>query len=168
MGSLSERHRVQELDALRDSGPDSLTALTARLDRGQGLAIITEGLLSYLGREDVDDMWRRFALELARFRSGRYLADIGLGGGGMSGPYVKVFMVGLSAFVRGRVNLHFPRAADAAAVLERAGFAHAEVRPAADIVSFEDPDNAGVRAAHLAEAVAQSASSSRNGSDSSP
>jgi O-methyltransferase involved in polyketide biosynthesis len=168
MGSLSERHRVKELDALRDSGPGSLAALTETLERGQGLAIITEGLLSYLGREDVEDMWRRFALELARFRSGRYLADIGLGGGGMSGPYVKVFMLGLSAFVRGRVNLHFPRAADAAAALERAGFARAQVRPAAEVLSLGDARDPGVRAAHVAEAVAQSASSSRNGSDSSP
>jgi O-methyltransferase involved in polyketide biosynthesis len=169
MGSLSERHRVDELDALRDSGPGSLAALTATLDRGQGLAIVTEGLLSYLGRDDVDHMWRRFALELGRFRAGRYLADIGLGGGGgLAGPYVKVFMLGLSAFVRGRVNLHFPDAADAAAALEEAGFAHAEVRPAAEVVSFGDAHDPGVRAAHVAEAVAQSASSSRNGSDSSP
>jgi O-methyltransferase involved in polyketide biosynthesis len=168
MGSLSERHRVEELDALRESGPGSLAALTATLDRGEGLAIITEGLLSYLGREDVDHMWRRFALELAQFRAGRYLADIGLGGGGVAAPYVKVFMLGLSVFVRGRVNLHFPRAADAAAALEQAGFAHAEVRPAAEVVSFGDARDPGVRAAHVAEAVAQSASSSRNGSDSSP
>ena len=48
MGSLGDRHRVVEIDALRDDGPASLAAVAAELDPGEGLAIITEGLLGYL------------------------------------------------------------------------------------------------------------------------
>ena len=47
MNSLSDRHRVVELDVLRDDGPGSIAALAASLDRDQGLAIVTEGLLTY-------------------------------------------------------------------------------------------------------------------------
>ncbi len=49
LGSLGDRHRVREVDALRDDyGPGSLAAIAAELDHGHGLAIITEGLLGYL------------------------------------------------------------------------------------------------------------------------
>ena len=49
----SERHRVASVDALRDDGPGSLAALAAELDREQGLAIVTEGLLGYLDDDAV-------------------------------------------------------------------------------------------------------------------
>ena len=43
IGSLSDHHRVREVDALRDDdGPGSLAAIAAELDAGEGLAIITE------------------------------------------------------------------------------------------------------------------------------
>src|SRR3954454_8316111 len=51
MGSLSERHRVEDLDALRDSGPGSLASIASTLDPDQPLVIVTEGLLSYLEKE---------------------------------------------------------------------------------------------------------------------
>ncbi|MGD0456066.1 MAG: class I SAM-dependent methyltransferase [Solirubrobacteraceae bacterium] len=60
MGSLSETHRVTELDALVESGPASLAELAGPLDRTRGLAIITEGLLSYFPPDRVLEMWRRF------------------------------------------------------------------------------------------------------------
>src|SRR5690348_14466596 len=47
MRSLNDRHRVVEVDALRDRGPNSISALADDLDHGSGLAIITEGLLGY-------------------------------------------------------------------------------------------------------------------------
>ena len=53
IGSLSESHRVQALDALRDDGPGSLAELATELDPAQGLAIITEGLLGYLDTDSV-------------------------------------------------------------------------------------------------------------------
>src|SRR5918998_929645 len=47
-----------------DSGPRSLARVASELDRDRGLAIITEGLLTYFGEGDVLGMWRRFAREL--------------------------------------------------------------------------------------------------------
>jgi O-methyltransferase involved in polyketide biosynthesis len=48
LDALSGHHRVEDLDALRDSGSRSLPELVRRLDHDGGLAIITEGLLGYL------------------------------------------------------------------------------------------------------------------------
>jgi hypothetical protein len=57
MGSLSDRHRVVELDVLRPRGKGSLSGVARGLDKQAGLAIITEGLLSYLPRDAVDGAW---------------------------------------------------------------------------------------------------------------
>src|SRR4051794_16322955 len=71
-----DRHRVVDLDALDPDGPLSLGAVASTLDPDLGLAIITEGLLSYLPREAVLGLWARFAATLDRFPGGEYLSDL--------------------------------------------------------------------------------------------
>jgi len=128
IGSLSPRHHVATLDALRGDGPHSLPALAAQLDHRRGLAIITEGLLGYLPDAAVAGIWRRFAATLKQFPSGRYISDIHLEIN--QTPQVRLFRLLLSAFVRGRVHLHFKAPEDVVAALRSAGFARAEVLPA--------------------------------------
>lgn len=148
MGSLSERHRVREVDALRDDdGPGSLAAVLAELDERVGLVIITEGLLGYLPPDAVAGTWRRFATGLGRFSTGRYISDVHMGGAVT--PPVRVFRVLLSGFVRGRVYLHFGDPDEAVSALREAGFAQAEVRPAAEIVGG---GRTGSGLAHILEA----------------
>jgi O-methyltransferase involved in polyketide biosynthesis len=148
IGSLSDNHRVVELDALREHGPRSLESVAEDLDGGRGLAIITEGLLGYLPTGAVTDLWARFAHTLARFPSGRYISDLHLRS--TQGPAVRAFRVALSAFVRGRVYLHFDDAADAERTLRACGFATASVRPAAEIVELRT--DRGGSLAHILEA----------------
>jgi O-methyltransferase involved in polyketide biosynthesis len=149
MGSLGDRHFVREVDALRDDdGPGSLRAVLTELDEPAGLAIITEGLLGYLPPDAVAGMWRRFATGLRRFSTGRYISDVHMGGAVT--PPVRVFRVLLSGFVRGRVYLHFADTDEAVAALREAGFAQAEVRPAADIAPGAGGPNS--RLAHILEA----------------
>jgi O-methyltransferase involved in polyketide biosynthesis len=148
MGSLNERHRVVVLDALRDDGPQSLAALAAELDPGQGVAIVTEGLLGYLDRESVDGVWRRFARAMNRFPHGRYLSDLHLGD--VQNVFIRGFRVALSAFVRGRVHLHFQTAAEAEETVRAAGFRTATVRPASEIVEVPSGPAGGL--AHILEA----------------
>jgi O-methyltransferase involved in polyketide biosynthesis len=151
MGSLSDHHRVEAVDALRDDdGPGSLTALTAELDRREGLAIITEGLLGYLSTDAVEGLWRRFAASLGAFPHGRYISDLHLGGAVT--PQVKAFRLLLSAFVRGRVYLHFDDRAEAEAALRAAGFASAEVRPALEVIEPGEDRERGGRLANILEA----------------
>ena len=156
--SLSARHRVVSLDALRDGGEGSLAALAQTLDPAQGLAIITEGLLGYLPSDAVTGLWRRFAVALSGFPAGRYLSDLHLAGV-VTAP-VKVFRVALSAFVRGSVHLHYDDAQAAEDALAAAGFDRAEVRRAADIVA-ETPgaryaSGPGAGLAHIIEASTNS------------
>lgn len=133
IGSLGDHHRVREVDALRDDdGPGTLAAIAAELDAGEGLAIITEGLLGYLSTDAVAGVWRRFARTLDGFAAGRYISDLHLGGA--LTPQVRVFRMLLSAFVRGRVYLHFSDAREAEEALLAAGFCDAHVRPAVEVV----------------------------------
>ncbi|MBV9486957.1 MAG: class I SAM-dependent methyltransferase [Frankiaceae bacterium] len=121
LGSLSEHHQVVELDALADAGAGSLLELTGRLDAGRGTAIVTEGLVNYFDRDTVVAMWRRFATALGRFSTGRYLSDLHLHGD--TNPTLTwVFTLGLSAFVRGRVHLHFENVDEATTALLDCGF----------------------------------------------
>jgi O-methyltransferase involved in polyketide biosynthesis len=148
IGSLSDAHRVAEIDARRDDGPDSLAELAASLDPESGLAVITEGLLGYLSTDAVLALWRRIAVALAPFESGRYVSDLHLGS--VQTPVVRVFRRLLAGFVRGQVSLHFDGAAEAEAALREAGFAAASVRRAGTIVEL--PEREQRATAHILEA----------------
>jgi O-methyltransferase involved in polyketide biosynthesis len=166
IGSLSARHRVEQVDALSD---ESLAAVAAPLNPDQGLAIITEGLLGYLDGDAVRGIWRRFARTLAGFARGTYISDIHIGE--LQTMQVRAFRVMLSAFVRGRVHLHFGTEDEVVAALREAGFASAEVQRAADVA--HDVDDPGAWLAHVLAAEmqppsAQPSSSNSSGSDSSP
>jgi O-methyltransferase involved in polyketide biosynthesis len=149
IGSLNERHRVEVVDALADDGPRSLAVLASSLDREAGLAIITEGLLGYLDSDSVDGIWRRFARVLRTFAArGRYISDLHLAE--LQTIQIRAFRVMLSAFVRGRVHLHFDSAADAEAAIREAGFDAASVRPASELAP--EAGGPGSRLAHILEA----------------
>jgi O-methyltransferase involved in polyketide biosynthesis len=148
MGSLGPSHRVAEVDALREAGPESLAALAAELRTDTGLVIITEGLLGYLPGEQVQDLWRRFALVLGGFASGRYVSDLHIGEAQTA--QVRVFRALLAAFVRGQVYLHWGSAAEARAALVAAGFAEAQVHRATSLAPQARGPGAGM--AHIIEA----------------
>jgi O-methyltransferase involved in polyketide biosynthesis len=121
-------HRTAELDVLN---PGGLAALD--LDPDVGVAFVSEGLLSYLPRDGVLDLWRRLAEAIARFPSGAYVSDLHVAEDA-SGPLARAFEAALSALVRGRVAVHFATAAEAADALRDAGFATATVAPANELI----------------------------------
>lgn len=125
-GLDSEHHHVSTLDALADSGPDSLATLASALDPERGLAIITEGLVNYFDTGTVLGMWQRFARTLSGFRHGLYLSDLHLRSLN-EGVATRAFMQGLSTFVRGQVHLHFDSEPAASEALVRCGFNDAQL-----------------------------------------
>ncbi len=154
MGSLSDCHRVVDLDVLRDGGPGSLEALTADLDPAKGLAIVTEGLLTYFDAETVEALWARLATVLGRFDRGVYLADLRLASPDR-GASERAFALVLGAFVRGRVHVYRGDEAETEAALRRAGFAgvrlHRADRHPAAAAAGADPAAASI---HVVEAEA--------------
>jgi O-methyltransferase involved in polyketide biosynthesis len=106
--------------------------VAAELDPAAGLAIVTEGLLGYLPTTAVEGLWGRIARTLSAFDAGLYVSDLHLGS--VQSIAVRGFRIVLSAFVRGRVHLHFADAQEAQERLRACGFAHAAVRPAGDLV----------------------------------
>lgn len=121
IGSLGERHRVVELDVLRDGGPQSLEALVESMDPEAGLAIITEGLLVYLDDETTRALWTRLARVLRPFGTGVYLSDLRFERA-HPGISERAFERLLSAFVRGEIHPFPGEEADAEAALRSVGF----------------------------------------------
>ncbi len=121
MDSLSDRHRVVDLDVLQEGGPGSLEALVETLDPAEGLAIVTEGLLVYLDDDTVDALWARLATALQRFDQGVYLSDLRFASPAPGLPE-RAFGVILGAFVRGKIHAFRGDEAAAEAALHSAGF----------------------------------------------
>jgi len=134
-------HRVVELDALAKDGPRSLNAVADGLDPEQGLAIVTEGLLSYLPRDAVLRLWSSFAQTIRRFERGVYLADLHVEA---DAPRLlaRAFAGAVSAFVRGPVKVHFATEAEARDALRGAGFESVAVG-----LASEHPEGAGLNGA---------------------
>lgn len=150
---LGPHHRVVTLDALADSGPQSLAHLAGTLDPKQGLAIVTEGLVNYFPTHAVRGMWRRFAGVLKGFDHGLYLSDLHVAGENR-GIGVHVFSAMLSTFVRGKVHLHFDSVREAESALKSAGFDRATlVSPAPQQpASGRRADVRGARLVRIVEA----------------
>ena len=145
-GSIGPHHRVVTLDALSEESEHSLGAVAAGLDGERGLAIISEGLLSYLDRSSVLDLWSRAASILAGFPHGLMLSDLHLSGEN-SGAATTIGVKLLSAFVRGRVEFHFRDPAEAIAALEAAGFSEVVLRSGSGASEAR-----GARSIHVIEA----------------
>jgi len=137
-GLGTDHHRVVDIDALIDDGPNSLAEISAELDPVGGVAIITEGLLNYFPGTDVTGMWRRFARVLSGFPAGLYLADIHLGEDS-KGIAATGFTALLSAFVRGRVHVHFRDIADCRRELDLAGFTRTDVLRPEELTEITGP-----------------------------
>jgi O-methyltransferase involved in polyketide biosynthesis len=154
MGSLGDRHPVVDLDVLRDGGPGSLEALVAGLDPGEGLAIITEGLLTYLDDATVEALWARLARALRPFSKGVYLADLRYARPDR-GASERAFDTILGAFVRGRVHPYRGDEAAAKATLLEVGFEQAQLhRGDEHPAAVEAGDDPGAGALCIIEATA--------------
>ena len=149
-GLRGPNHDVQPLDALASDGPASLAAIAASLDPAHGLAIVTEGLLSYLPRDAVLALWRRIGTALARFPHGFYFSDLHLADD-VDGMWIpELFRVGLEVFARGPVRYHFASAGETVAALRATGFREARLYKPGDVVA---PDRPG-RDRHLVRVLA--------------
>lgn len=126
MDSLTDRHRVADLDVLQEGGPGSLEALVETLDPARGLVIVTEGLLTYLDDDTVTALWTRLATALGRFDKGAYLSDLRFARRDRGLPE-RTFDLILGAFVRGKVHAYEGDEATAEAALRSAGFAEARL-----------------------------------------
>jgi O-methyltransferase involved in polyketide biosynthesis len=147
------RHHVVPIDVLTDAGPLSLAqAPRDLLDVRQGIAVITEGLLSYLDTPTVEGLWGRIARFVEPFAGNVYLSDIHLGGP-MDTKAVAVFLRMLQVFARGRTHVHFVEEAEVAPALAKRGFKRTVVHRSADWNSeLSLPGVGGLEAVQVLEA----------------
>lgn len=129
--TLGDHHDVITIDALAETGDDSLSqVISRRLDPQAGLAIVTEGLVNYFDRDTVGSMWKRFAEAIRGCGGGVYLSDLYLQEelGRIRG--MRAMSAAVSLFARGRVHYHFRDDDELRKALERAGFATGRIHAA--------------------------------------
>ena len=146
-------HDVVAIDVLTDEGPMSLAEATRDLfDPREGIAVITEGLLSYFDTPTTERLWARIARFVEPFAGNVYLSDLHLGGR-MNRPAVAVFRRMLQVFARGRTHVHFVEECEVAPALKKHGFARAVVhRPADWEAELGLPGVGGMEAVQVLEA----------------
>jgi O-methyltransferase involved in polyketide biosynthesis len=136
VGLRGPNHHVVAVDALSDTGPESVEAVAAaHFQRDRGTVIITEGLLGYFDDASVLGMWRRFASCLRGYARGLYLTDLNLSGDVVGMRSAAVFRLIIQAFARGKVHQHFEGPEDARAALLSAGFAKASIHMPGEFAS---------------------------------
>jgi O-methyltransferase involved in polyketide biosynthesis len=139
-GLARPNHHVTAIDALAEDGPASLDAVaTALLDPARGVAIVTEGLLNYFSRDDVEGMWGRFARCAARFPGGIYLSDLNVEDDVSRRYAARLFRFLLERFARGRVHLHYRDGNDAETSLQASGFDVARLHRPAELHDVDIP-----------------------------
>lgn len=149
----SEHHRVADIDAFATTGPASLPGIAATLDPTQGIAVITEGLINYFPLSAVTALWSQIARTLHGFPRGLYLSDLHLAVENRS-PLIQAGVRLLSAFVRGRVHLHFGSKDDALQALRNTGFDTALLHSPADFATtFRECRDPAARLVRVIEAV---------------
>jgi O-methyltransferase involved in polyketide biosynthesis len=154
MGSLGDRHRVADLDILRDGGPESLESLVETMDPAAGLVIITEGLLVYFDDPTVEALWARLAKALRPFSTGVYLSDLRIARP-HRGVSERVFEQLLGTFVRGKIHPYQGDEDAAEAALLAAGFKRARLHRADEHpAAAEARDDAGAGMLSIIEAAA--------------
>jgi O-methyltransferase involved in polyketide biosynthesis len=127
----SVHHQIVTIDALAQSGPNSLSELVEKLLKQNGLAIVTEGLVNYFDESNARIIWKNFSQALSQFPTGLYLSDIHLGKQN-KGRTARIFSRMLSIFVRGGVYLHFKTREDAEKALIECGFKFAKLHKPSD------------------------------------
>jgi len=148
----SEHHRVVDIDAFATAGPASLPGIAATLDPDQSIAIITEGLINYFPLPAVTALWAQIAKTLRDFSQGLYLSDLHLAVENRS-PLIQAGVRLLSAFVRGRVHLHFGSVEEATCALQDAGFDTALLHSPADFATiFRECRDPAARLVRIIEA----------------
>ncbi|HUS25031.1 MAG TPA: class I SAM-dependent methyltransferase [Candidatus Binatia bacterium] len=136
-GLLTPGHRVEAVNVLVDSGAGSLFELTRGLDHKAGVAVITEGLLSYLDPDAAKAVWHRIAVALREFPTGVYLSDAYLRQD-RYGFAMRLFRGAIQRFVQGRMHVHFQAPDDATRLLHAAGFRQVTLHETAHIAETRE------------------------------
>lgn len=158
-----DHHRVVDIDAFAESGPMSLAGIAATLDPTQGTAVITEGLINYFPLPAVTGLWARIASTLQGFPQGLYLSDLHLAAENRS-PLIRGGVRLLSAFVRGRVHLHFGSTDAALQALHIAGFERELLHRPADFADrYRECRDPAARLVRVVEARTAAKSGTRQG-----
>lgn len=123
-----DNHHMTTVDVLLDLGEPSLFGALSRLmNHTRGVALITEGLVTYFDRATLQRIWQRFNRFLEAFPRGIYITDTNPRDLNDTNLLASLFRHGLEFFVNRPISFPFYSAADARGMLLSEGFAEVVV-----------------------------------------
>ena len=128
----SDNHHVVDVNALDDSIFERVVPL---LDDAAPTVLVTEGLIQYFPRHQVDAMWQRWARLLARYPRGTYLSDIHYNDAKIRGRVARSIRRTIKLVARGDTHIHFACAEDLLAGARDAGFMCAAAHNPSDMAA---------------------------------
>lgn len=129
-------HFVVPVDAFAPSGERSIPGLFAGLPAGQPVCVVTEGLLNYFSRQQVEQLFAKLAAEFANRPGSVYVSDIHLQMQN-KGLVAETFATLLGLFVQGRVHLHYQQAEDLLNALQCNGLQGKLFKPSQFAAQFD-------------------------------
>lgn len=146
---LPPNHKLIVTDVLLDLGEPSLFGkLLGGMSNSGGVALVSEGLVTYFDRENLSHIWRRFARLLGGFAPAFYVTDINprdLNDGNLLST---LFRQALGVFVNRQISFPFHSAADARGMLLLAGFSDVKVHDPTELhdkIKMPQTSNSPVR-----------------------
>lgn len=132
----NQNHLVVAVDAFAPSGEQSIPGLFAGIPAGQAVCVVTEGLLNYFSRQQVEQLFAKLAAEFASRPGSVYVSDIHLQMQN-KGLMAESFATLLGLFVQGRVHLHYQQADDLLNALQCNGLQGKLFKPSQFAAQFE-------------------------------
>lgn len=128
---MDDEHKIVSADLFSSASFDSDGPIEEILDTyGIGnvpTLFITEGLLNYFPREEVERLWARIAKAGRTVSRVRYISDLHLGSDIDSEPLAQLFIKALGRFAGSSISTDFENSHAALKALLSAGFSTAEI-----------------------------------------
>lgn len=126
-GATHARHHFVAIDAFQENTKQSLEGATSEiLDPKRGLAIITEGLISYFETKKIEGLFGRLARFGHKFVNAAYICDFHLTDEQPMTALTKLVRRGIETCARTKLHLHYRNEAEARVPLLHSGFKNVE------------------------------------------
>lgn len=134
--AANPNYAVKPVDAFAVDGEHSLSYLIKQIPADKPVAVVAEGLLNYFSPESLAMLFNNLGSAMKGRPHCLFVSDIHVQSDNQ-GPLAEAFVQLLSAFVRGRVHLHYKGQQQAKQALRKAGLTGELLKPSAFADQYE-------------------------------
>lgn len=129
-------YTVCSVDAFSSDDENSLVQYINRLPEGEPVAVVAEGLLNYFGADHLSKLFSNLSKAFDGREGSVFISDIHVRADN-EGPLAEAFIEVLSAFVRGKVHLHYQGESQAQEAMAQCGLSGYLLKPSQFANTYE-------------------------------